>query len=94
MSTDLVSVKGRGLVLQTAEDCKDLIADIEANPTASKIVLGGNSFGVAAIEAVAEKLAHLPITVCSRVCTRTHIRRTLTSVICSQARLVRKSHLL
>lgn len=63
MSTVLISVKGKGHVFKTAEDCKDLIADIEANPTADKVVLGGNSWGVDAINAVSEKIATLPVTV-------------------------------
>lgn len=63
--SESVSVKGKGLSFKTAEDCKDLIQDIEANPTASKVVLGGNSYGVDAITAVAAKIASLNITVCT-----------------------------
>jgi Ran GTPase-activating protein (RanGAP) involved in mRNA processing and transport len=63
MSADLVSVKGQGIVFKTAEDCKALFAEIEANPNATKITLSGNSWGVEAIQATAEKLASLPLAV-------------------------------
>lgn len=52
-SNKLISIKGSGLKLNSAEDAANLIQKIKSNPEATHIQLCGNSIGVEAIQSIA-----------------------------------------
>ena len=55
-STNVFSIEGKGLKLDTAEDVEEFVNSILEIENLEQVTLSGNTFGVEAAQAIAEAL--------------------------------------
>lgn len=61
MSDDIIAISGQNLFINTYEDCNYILSEIKAKYGTHTIILGGNSYGIDAIDCIAKEISNMEL---------------------------------